>query len=145
MIDRDPGLRARRSAAATLILAGREEDEAPVVRVRREPGYVLITVAGELDYGSVPALRERLLSLADDGRPLVADLDRVSFIDAAGLGMLAAAARRAAAHGASLRVVCAGHRIRRLFGLTGLDRAVPLAERLADALPGTAGAEATAV
>jgi hypothetical protein len=42
-------------------------------------------------------------------------------------------------------VVCAGHRIRRLFGLTGLDRAVPLAERLADALPDTAGAEAAAV
>jgi anti-sigma B factor antagonist len=145
VIDRDPGLRARRPDAATLILAGREEDEAPVVRVRREPGYVLITVTGEVDYASVPGLRERLFALADDGRPLVADLDRVSFIDAAGLGVLAAAARRAVAHGASLHVVCARDRIRRLFGLTGLDRAVPLAARLAEALQDTAGSKAAAV
>jgi anti-sigma B factor antagonist len=143
--DGDPGLRARRSEAATLILAGHAEDEALVIRVRREPGYVLITVIGEVDYASAAGLRERLFALADDGRPLVADLDRVSFIDAAGLGALAAAARRAAAHGATLRVVCAGHRIRRLFGLTGLDRAVPLAERLAEALQDTAGSEAAAV
>ncbi|HEX3192820.1 MAG TPA: STAS domain-containing protein [Streptosporangiaceae bacterium] len=44
-------------------------------------------------------MRERLFTLASAGRPLVADLDRVSFIDAAGLGVLAAAARQAAAHG----------------------------------------------
>lgn len=75
-------------------------------------------------------------------RPEAAPL---STIDAAGLGALAATARRAAARGASLHVVCARSRIRRLFGLTGLDRAVPLAERLGEALPDTAGAEAAAV
>jgi anti-sigma B factor antagonist len=63
----------------------------------------------------------------------VADLNRVSFIDAAGLGTLAGAARRAAAHGGSLRVVCARPQIRRLFGVTGLDQAVPLAAGLSDA------------
>ena len=137
MTDDDAELRARRPKAAALILAGGEEDEALVVRVRREPGYVLITVTGEVDYASVTGLRERLFALADDGRPLIADLDRVSFIDAAGLGVLAAAARRAAGHGASLHVVCARSRIRRLFGLTRLDRAVPLVERLAEALQDT--------
>jgi len=143
--DGDSGLRARRPEAAPLILAGSDEDETPVVRVRREPDYVLITVTGEVDYASAAGLRERLFALADDGCPLVADLDRVSFIDAAGLGALAATARRAAARGASLHVVCARSRIRHLFGLTGLDRAVPVAERLAEALPDTAGAESAAV
>jgi anti-anti-sigma factor len=87
----------------------------------------------------------RLLRLAGTGHPLVADLDRVSFIDAAGLGALAGAARRAAAHGASLRVVCARPRIRRLFRVTGLDQAVPLAGTLDEALgmlASTAKAEA---
>jgi anti-sigma B factor antagonist len=154
----DPGLRARRPEAAALILAGRErlinseeseeseesQEDALAVRVRREPGYVLVTVTGEVDYASAAGLRERLSALADDGRPLVADLDRVSFIDAAGLAALAAAARRATAHGASLYVVCAGHRIRHLFGLTGLDRVVPLAGQLAEALQDMAGAEAAA-
>ena len=117
----------------------------PAVRVRHEPGYVLVTMAGEVDYGTVAGLRERLFALAVAGRPLVADLDRVSFIDATGLGLLAGVARRAAAHGGSLRVVCARPRIRRLFGLTGLDRAVPVAGCLAEALREVAGADATAV
>jgi len=111
-----------------------DEYDALTVRVRREPGYVLITVAGEVDYASVAGLRVRLFRLAATDRPLVADLDRVSFIDAAGLGALAVAASRAAAHGASLRVVCAQPRIRRLFRVTGLDQAVSLVGTLDEAL-----------
>jgi anti-anti-sigma factor len=119
-----------------VLAASREPDEydALTVRVRREPGYMLITVAGEVDYASVAGLRLRLFRLATTGRPLVADLDRVSFIDAAGLGALAAAARQATAHGASLRVVCARARIRWLFHVTGLDQAIPSAGTLAEAL-----------
>jgi anti-sigma B factor antagonist len=74
----------------------------------------------------------------------VADLDRVSFIDAAGLGVLAGAARQAAAHGTSLQVVCARRRVRRLFGLTQLDQAVPVAASLAE-VQVAAGADAEAV
>jgi anti-sigma B factor antagonist len=89
-------------------------------------------VAGEVDFASAAGLRERLFTLASAGRPLVADLDRVSFIDAAGLGVLAGAARQAAAEGTSLQVVCARHRVRRLFGLTQLDQTVPVAASLAE-------------
>jgi len=110
------------------------EDEALTVRVRHEPGYVLVIVAGEIDFASVARLRDRLFPLAATGRPLVADLDRVTFIDATGLGALAGAARRAAAAGTSLRVVCARPRIRRLFRVAGLDQAVPLAGTLDEAL-----------
>ena len=110
------------------------EDGALTVRVRHEPGYVLVTVAGEADFASVAGLRERLFGLTDTSRPLVVDLDRVSFIDAAGLGVLAGAARRAAAHGGRLAVVCARPRIRRLIGVAGLDRAVSLAGTADEAL-----------
>ena len=142
----DGGWAATRPETALLMLAahgGPDEDDALSVRVRHEPGYVLITVAGEVDFASAAGLRERLFTLASAGRPLVADLDRVSFIDAAGLGVLAGAARQAAAHGAGLRVVCARRRVRRLFGLTHLDQAVPVAESLAEVqVAAPAGAEA---
>ncbi len=117
----------------------------PAIRVRREPGCALVTVAGEVDFATVARLRERLFALAGTGRHLVVDLDRVSFIDAAGIGVLAGAARRAAMHGASLHLVCARRQIRRLFRFTGLDRAVPLAGSLAEALREVAGANAEAV
>jgi anti-sigma B factor antagonist len=136
MSDGDDGLCAVPSEAAYV---------SPAIRVRHEPAYVLVTMAGEVDYGTAAALRERLFPLAATGRHLIADLDRVSFIDAAGLGVLAGVARRAAGQGGSLRVVCARPQIRRLFGLAGLDRAVPLAGRLAEALREVAGADVAAV
>jgi anti-sigma B factor antagonist len=108
--------------------------KALTVRARREPGYMIVTVAGEVDIATVTRLRERLSALSAAGVPLVADLDQVSFIDATGLGALAGAAREAAAHGISLYVVCARPQTRRLFRVTGLDRQIPLARDLAEAL-----------
>jgi anti-sigma B factor antagonist len=138
---------ATRSDGAVLMLAasdGPDLDDVLTVLVRHEPDYVLVTVAGEVDFASAAGLREQLFTLAPAGRPLVADLDRVSFIDAAGLGVLAGAARQAAAQGTSLQVVCARRRVRRLFGLTQLDQTVPVAASLAE-VQVTAPADAEAV
>ncbi len=114
--------------------------EALTIRVRCEQGYAIVAVAGEVDIATATRLRERLFELAASGRTLVVDLDQVSFIDSAGLAALAGAARRAAAQGASLRVVCARARTRQLFRLTGLDGPVPLARTLDGALESLAAA-----
>jgi anti-sigma B factor antagonist len=106
----------------------------PAIQVRYEPEYVLVTLAGEIDFAAVAALRQRLFALARMGHPMVADLDGVSFIDAAGLGVLAGAARRAAVHGAALHVVCARRQTRRLVRLTRLDGVVVLSGSLDEAL-----------
>ena len=140
-----PALRPETAPLRLAVSDAPRPDEFLSIRVRYEPGYVLITVAGEIDYATVTGLRERLFALASTGRTLVADLDRVSFIDATGMGVLAGTARRAAAHGAGLHVICGRRRIRWLFGLTGLDRAVQLAASLAEALAGTAGGTAGGV
>ena len=67
------------------------------VTVRRERGVVIAAVTGEIDFATVAGLRERLFELADEGRTLIVDLNRITFIDSAGLGTLVGAARRAAA------------------------------------------------
>jgi len=109
------------------------DDYGRTVEVRQEPGHTLATVAREVDIATVPQLQERLAAPAAAGRPLIIDLDRVTFIDAAGLGVLARAASRAAAHGSSLYVVCARHQVQRLFTITGLDRQIPLARTVTEA------------
>ncbi len=109
-------------------------DRALTIEVRRETEYVLVRVAGEVDIATVSGLRERLWALATAGRPVVVDLERVTFIDAGGLGVLASSAGRAAAHGSSLYVVCTRRQTRRLFRLTGLERRIPLAASLDEAL-----------
>ena len=116
--------------------------EALTIEARHERGYPVVTVAGEIDIATATRLRERLFELAG-GRPLVADLDQVRFIDSAGLAVLVGAAKRAAAHGCSLHVVCARPRIRQLFRLTGLDRRLPPARTLDEALDALTAARGT--
>ena len=133
------GLRALRPATPYLSPVGSgaqrsTPDGELTIRVRHTPKYVLVAVAGEIDIATVAGLRERLVTLAARGRPLVTDLDQVGFIDAAGLGALAGAARVAAEHGGGLHVVCARQQVRRLFRITGLDHSIPLARTLAEAL-----------
>jgi anti-sigma B factor antagonist len=110
------------------------------VEVRHEPGHMLVTVAGEVDIATAPQLRERLAGPAASGMPVIVDLDPVSFIDATGLGVLACAASRAAAHGASLHVVCSRQQVRRVFTITGLDRRIPLARTMTRACRNLAAA-----
>ena len=104
------------------------------VTVRNERGVVIAEVAGEIDISTVTRLRERLFKLAENGRTLIVDLNRVTFIDSAGLGALIGAARRAAAHGGSLHAVCARPPTRRLLCLTGVDHRIPLAATVDGAL-----------
>ena len=117
--------------------------EAPTIEVRHEQGYAIVTAAGEIDISTATPLRERLFELAVGGRPLVADLDQVSFMDSAGLAALVGTAKRAAAHGGSLYAVCARPRTRQLFRLTGLDCRIPLSRTLDEALAALAAARAT--
>ena len=114
--------------------------EALTIRVRRDRDYAIVAVTGEVDIATVTGLRESLFELAASGRTLVVDLEQVSFIDSSGLAALVGAARRAAAHGASLQAVCARPRTRQLFRLTGLDSQVPLARTLDGALESLAAA-----
>ena len=114
--------------------------DALTIGVRRERGYAIAAVAGEIDISTVTRLRERLFEIAASGRPLVVDLSQVSFIDSVGLATLVGTANRAAAHGGSLQVACARPKIRQLLRLTGLDRRIPLARTLDEALTARAAA-----
>jgi anti-sigma B factor antagonist len=126
-------------------LGGVEVDmgDALTIGIRQERGYPVVTVTGKVDIASVAELRKRLLELAASGQPLVVDLDQASFIDSVGLGVLAGVARRAESYGGSLYVVCAQPQVRQLFLLTGLDRRIPLARTLNEAVQAFAAAQAT--
>src|ERR1700677_4373329 len=107
--------------------------KALTIRARREPGCVVVTVAGEVDIATVARLRARLSALAVGGA-LIPGLDEVRFIGAPGRGARAGAPRQATAQGSSMYVVCARPQTRRLFRVTGLDRQIPLARNLAEML-----------
>ena len=109
-------------------------DEELSVTVRHEQAVAIAEVAGDIDLTTVGELRERLYTLADESQSLIVDLNRVTFIDSAGLGVLIGTARRVEGHGGSLHAVCSQPQPRKLLWMTGVDRRIPLSATVDDAL-----------
>ncbi|WP_051516096.1 STAS domain-containing protein [Candidatus Blastococcus massiliensis] len=84
---------------------------------------VRLTVAGEVDSSSAPVL-SRHLDEALDGPvgQLIVDLCGVSFLDSAGLCVLATAHRRATEQQTTLRVLASSRAVVRPLQITGLWR-----------------------
>jgi anti-sigma B factor antagonist len=80
-----------------------------------------LAVSGEVDSSSAPALRTQLDEVLDKGvTDLTVDLTGVTFLDSAGLCVLAAAHRRAVRSGVRLRVVATSRAVIRPMQITGL-------------------------
>jgi anti-sigma B factor antagonist len=96
----------------------------------------LLTVRGEVDLGTVPALKEKLLIGESQARRLLVDLSDVQFLDSTGLGLLIGAHGRMARKNGSLAVICDSDNetICRVFDVTGLDGLLSLTASLDDAL-----------
>jgi anti-sigma B factor antagonist len=120
---------SRRVANGRLIVAGALE-----ITVRHEQGVAIAAVIGDIDISTVSELREALVTLAGSGEALIVDLSEVTFIDSTGLGALIGAYRHAVARGGSLHAVCAQPQARKLLWLTGVDRRIPLADTVEEAL-----------
>ena len=92
-------------------------------------------VSGDLDIATAPSLREQLVGAVTDGRVhLVLDLTGVGFLDSTGLGVIVGVLKRARTLGGDLRLVCPGTAVRRVFEVTALDRTMPLAMTVDEAL-----------
>lgn len=89
---------------------------------------VTVTVAGELDVATAGQLRAYAEeALQSDIRELVLDLAGVSFIAAAGLGVLVALSASAARRDAKLCLGEVSPAVERLLRITGMDGRFPLA------------------
>jgi anti-sigma B factor antagonist len=80
-----------------------------------------VTAAGEVDSTSAPVLRQHLETLLDgDVREFTVDLGQVTFLDSAGLCVLAAAHRRAVRQDVTMRVLASSRAVIRPLQITGL-------------------------
>jgi anti-sigma B factor antagonist len=98
----------------------------------------VVEVLGDLDLATAPGLRQQVLALLNAGeRSIVLDLTPTDFLDSLGLGIVVAIWKRVLVHGGAFAVVCPEPRLRRVFGVVGLDRILPLHGSVDEALGAT--------
>lgn len=93
------------------------------VDVTKDDASIVVTVAGEIDLGSVAILEEEL-DTVDASSEIVLDCSGVRFIDSSGLRLLAVAARRIASAGGSLRLRNPSTCVRRVVQIAGFEELI---------------------
>ena len=90
-------------------------------------GTTIVTVAGEVDLVTAPALRDALLDpVLCPGPKVTVDLRSVTFCDAAGLGALVAGRNLIENNGGHVTLVCAPGAVTTVLRATGLDEVFDL-------------------
>jgi anti-sigma B factor antagonist len=96
--------------------------------------YTVLEVGGEIDVYTAPQLRERLTSLAEEGKHrFIVDMERVEFLDSTGLGVLVGGLKRSRAREGSFSLVCTKHHILKIFHITGLEKVFTIHSTVDDA------------
>ena len=105
------------------ITRGRPRYADPRLDTQHHGDHTIVTLRGEFDLASRPALREELRRALETcaGHLLVLDLTAVGFLDCAALGVLVGVHNDANRQGVSLALVGAPRPIKRLLGITQID------------------------
>jgi anti-sigma B factor antagonist len=98
------------------------------ISVRDDNDAVTVTVEGEVDVATAPALRDELYRLIDRGtKRIVVDLAGMDFIDSTGLGVFVGALKRSREGGDELELRSLKPAARKIFDITGLSSAFHIA------------------
>lgn len=90
---------------------------------RLRDGCVIVTLRGELDIASAPALREELAAvLESEASRLVIDLSAIRYADTSGIAVLVGSLRRAGLLGGWLRLAAPTPAITQILAVTGLNQ-----------------------
>ena len=109
-------------------------DRDPIVGIAERGSALVVSVAGELDLYTAPALREALQStVGRSPERLVVDLAGVTFIDSTALGALVEA-RSQLRDGGAFALAAPGLEVRRALEVSGLDRHFAVHETIETAI-----------
>ena len=112
--------------------------------IREVGGVTVVDIEGRFDALSAPKTKAELHELIEGGSTkLVLDLQKMDFIDSAGLGVLVSCLRKAAGEGGDLLLAEVPPFCRSIFELTRLTRVFDVTQSTEQAMRAIAGDEAT--
>ena len=95
-----------------------------------DPPSATVVLDGAIDISTAPAIRRLLMAAISGGDAhLAVDMSGVTFIGAAGIGVLVAAANRARQAGGGLSLLAPSRQVRWLLDVLHLDAILPAAQR----------------
>ena len=98
-------------------------------------GKPVLDLTGEVDSYNSPKLREKMVSLIDEGNPdLIINMTGVDYIDSTGLGTLVGGLKRASEKNGAIRLICPNEQIYKVFNITGLVKVFSIFDNEAAAL-----------
>lgn len=106
----------------------------PVGQISERDGRIVISLNGEIDLETAPAVRKALLDNLKSGKPLLIDLAEVSYIDSSGIASLVEGLQLARKQRSDLALVAVSSRARRVLELARLDKVFTIHADLATAL-----------
>jgi anti-sigma B factor antagonist len=99
------------------------------VQVANKGEAAIVSISGELDLASSPALEEELERVAaTDASLVIVDLRELEFMDSTGLSVLVRAHQRATENSQRFGLVNGSQQVQRLLSLTGVADRLMLAE-----------------
>ena len=102
----------------------------PLGHIRKQAnGTAVVELDGDADIGALPQLQQ-LLTQAVNGSPssIVVDLDGLTGLDDAALGLIIGAAASARRRDIGFRLTCTGPRLRARLAETRLDRIIAVGD-----------------
>jgi anti-sigma B factor antagonist len=110
-------------------------DDSLAFSVACEPGYVVLSVAGELDASTEQRFRDALTSVLTHGVPrIVVDLSQVAFMSSAGIAVLMGVRRVLADAGGALALAAPQGEVAQVLSITGVAAVIPVAPSVAGAV-----------
>lgn len=111
-----------------------DADGVTVTTDTRGDGIVRVTVAGDVDLRSAPAVSTALADAERSELPILLDTRQVGFLGSAGLSVLVDTARHAHDSEGRFAILVTQHAVRRAIEITGLDAVLSLFDAEDDAV-----------
>ena len=113
------------------------------VKCTKKKKTLILTVTGEIDHHTSKEIRERAdrMLIQMGGSNLIFNLQKVTFMDSSGIGMMIGRYKHTKSLGGRIAVLCSNEKIKEIIELSGLSSILKSFETLEDALLYTEGRE----